>query len=63
VHGWVWGVLSPQQLQQQQQQGCKQLPSHLCEVVRSRWWAGPVMRGSLLEGSVMQQREGSVALS
>jgi hypothetical protein len=54
-HGWVWSTIDPQQQQQQQQQGCKQLPSHLCGAVKTRWWAGPVMRGSLLEGGVTQQ--------
>lgn len=55
VHGWVWSSVDPQHQQQQQQQGCKTLPAVVKDAVRSRWWAGPVMRGSLLEGEVMQQ--------
>jgi hypothetical protein len=56
-HGWVWGCVERAEPAAAATGGQRQLlPAAVAEAVVGRWWAGPVMRGSALEGSVLDQQ-------
>jgi hypothetical protein len=58
-YGWEWGCVEraqPAAAAAAAAGGQRQLlPAAVAQAVAGRWWAGPVMRGSALEGSVHQQ--------